>query len=238
MSKEIIIEKTKEVIAEHPKQFDRYKSGESYLQSMFIGEVVKKTRGKVDIKIINILVKEILDKTESDGKTVMDEGLKEIALTHYPVEMEMKDAGGALHDVNESDRMVFLQGLKVSSQSKRADNTKEIEVLENDREKWKRDYMEAFDACARMGSKLGEAELKINSYLLKLSDLQQRNGEDAIAFAEWLEKGYWCKSNDTRFPQSYGLWYDKPNPNIPRSECKTTEELFTLFKSEQLTEKD
>ena len=53
--------------------------------------------------------------------------------------------------------------------------------------------------------------------------------EIAIGFAEWLEKGYWCKSTDTRFPQSYGLWYNTTSPDIDRKECKMTEELFTIY---------
>lgn len=64
--------------------------------------------------------------------------------------------------------------------------------------------------------------------------MNKNSRENSIEFAEWIEKKMWCKSTDTRFPQSYGLWYNKPNPDIPREECLTTDELYNLFLSEVL----
>ena len=51
-----------EVIDGHPEKIAEYKSGKTSLIGMFMGEVMKKSAGKVDPKLASKLVKETLDK--------------------------------------------------------------------------------------------------------------------------------------------------------------------------------
>jgi aspartyl-tRNA(Asn)/glutamyl-tRNA(Gln) amidotransferase subunit B len=45
-----------------PAKVDEYKGGKLGLLGMFVGEVMKATKGKADPKLLNTLVKETLDK--------------------------------------------------------------------------------------------------------------------------------------------------------------------------------
>jgi len=49
-----------EVIAEHPKEVEIYRAGKTGVFKMFVGQVMKKSRGKADPKVVNELLKEKL----------------------------------------------------------------------------------------------------------------------------------------------------------------------------------
>lgn len=72
---------------------------------------------------------------------------------------------------------------------------------------------------------------RIESLSKELQSLISSEAErEAMRFAEWIEKNMYCLSNDSRFPQTKGRWYNKPHPDIPREQTFTTAELYQLFK--------
>jgi len=50
-----------EVLSEHPDKVKAYRSGKKNLLGMFMGELMKKTKGKADPKLSNKLLKEKLE---------------------------------------------------------------------------------------------------------------------------------------------------------------------------------
>lgn len=58
--------------------------------------------------------------------------------------------------------------------------------------------------------------------------------EIAIQYSEWIEKNMYCLSTDTRFPQTLGRWYNRPNPNIERDKSFTSKELYQLFLKDKI----
>jgi aspartyl-tRNA(Asn)/glutamyl-tRNA(Gln) amidotransferase subunit B len=46
-----------EVIAKHPKEVDRFRSGEEKLIGFFVGQIMKLTKGKANPQIVNELLK-------------------------------------------------------------------------------------------------------------------------------------------------------------------------------------
>ena len=52
----------KQAIAKYPEKVTEYKNGKTGLIGLFMGEVMKLSKGKADLKVANQLVKEILDK--------------------------------------------------------------------------------------------------------------------------------------------------------------------------------
>lgn len=59
-----------EVIAESPDKVKAYRNGKKGLLGMFMGEVMKKTNGKVDPKIANKLLRETLDHTHDTHEKI------------------------------------------------------------------------------------------------------------------------------------------------------------------------
>jgi len=57
-----LAEFVKQAIAKYPEKVVEYKNGKTTLAAMFMGEVMKLSKGKADPKIANELVKEMLDK--------------------------------------------------------------------------------------------------------------------------------------------------------------------------------
>jgi aspartyl-tRNA(Asn)/glutamyl-tRNA(Gln) amidotransferase subunit B len=57
-----LAEFVKQAIAKYPEKVIEYKNGKTTLAAMFMGEVMKLSKGKADPKIANELVKEMLDK--------------------------------------------------------------------------------------------------------------------------------------------------------------------------------
>ena len=55
-------ELAKQAIAKYPEKAAEYKTGKVGLIGLFMGEVMKLSKGKADPKIANQLVKELLDK--------------------------------------------------------------------------------------------------------------------------------------------------------------------------------
>ncbi len=51
-----------EVLAENPEQVKRYKGGKTKLLGFFVGQVMKKTRGKANPQMVNTLLKDKLDR--------------------------------------------------------------------------------------------------------------------------------------------------------------------------------
>ena len=51
-----------EVLAKYPEKVAEYKAGKKGLIGMFVGEVMKASKGKADPKIANKLVAEALEK--------------------------------------------------------------------------------------------------------------------------------------------------------------------------------
>ena len=58
-----LIEYVKQAIANNPAKVAEYKSGKTNLVQMFMGEVMKLSKGKADPKMASQLVKEMLDKS-------------------------------------------------------------------------------------------------------------------------------------------------------------------------------
>jgi aspartyl-tRNA(Asn)/glutamyl-tRNA(Gln) amidotransferase subunit B len=58
-----LIEYVKQAIANNPQKVAEYKSGKTNLVQMFMGEVMKLSKGKADPKLASQLVKEMLDKS-------------------------------------------------------------------------------------------------------------------------------------------------------------------------------
>ncbi len=56
-------ELARQAIAKYPEKVAEYKSGKTGLIGLFMGELMKLSKGKADPKIANQLVKEILDKS-------------------------------------------------------------------------------------------------------------------------------------------------------------------------------
>ena len=54
----------KEVIAQNPKVIEDYKSGKENAFQFLIGQVMTKTKGKVDPQLTNKILKELLTKTK------------------------------------------------------------------------------------------------------------------------------------------------------------------------------
>ncbi len=51
-----------EVLAENPDQVERYKGGKTKLLGFFVGQVMKKTKGKANPQMVNTILKEKLDR--------------------------------------------------------------------------------------------------------------------------------------------------------------------------------
>ena len=47
-----------EVFNENPKEFERLKNGEDKLIGFFVGQVMKKTKGRADPKVVNRIIRE------------------------------------------------------------------------------------------------------------------------------------------------------------------------------------
>jgi aspartyl-tRNA(Asn)/glutamyl-tRNA(Gln) amidotransferase subunit B len=50
-----------EVIASHPDEADAYRKGKTKLLGFFVGQIMQKTRGKANPKLVNALLKKKLD---------------------------------------------------------------------------------------------------------------------------------------------------------------------------------
>ncbi|HEC31693.1 MAG TPA: Asp-tRNA(Asn)/Glu-tRNA(Gln) amidotransferase GatCAB subunit B, partial [Deltaproteobacteria bacterium] len=50
-----------EVLSENPKQVEEYKGGKTKLLGFFVGQVMKKTQGKANLKLVNEILREKLD---------------------------------------------------------------------------------------------------------------------------------------------------------------------------------
>ena len=57
-----LTEFVKEAIAKYPKKVIEYKNGKTNLLGLFMGEVMKLSKGKADPKVATELVKEMLEK--------------------------------------------------------------------------------------------------------------------------------------------------------------------------------
>ncbi|HID31422.1 MAG TPA: Asp-tRNA(Asn)/Glu-tRNA(Gln) amidotransferase subunit GatB [Desulfobacterales bacterium] len=55
-----ITEAVKQVLAEHPEEVSDYKAGKSKLFGFFVGQVMKATRGKANPKMVNEILKELI----------------------------------------------------------------------------------------------------------------------------------------------------------------------------------
>jgi aspartyl-tRNA(Asn)/glutamyl-tRNA(Gln) amidotransferase subunit B len=55
-------ELVKQALAKYPEKITEYKNGKVGLLGMFVGEVMKLSKGKADPKLLNQLVKETLEK--------------------------------------------------------------------------------------------------------------------------------------------------------------------------------
>ncbi len=51
-----------EVLAEHPKEVEKYKAGKKGVIGFFVGQVMKKTKGKANPKLVNKILAELLEK--------------------------------------------------------------------------------------------------------------------------------------------------------------------------------
>ncbi|HIQ31838.1 MAG TPA: Asp-tRNA(Asn)/Glu-tRNA(Gln) amidotransferase subunit GatB [Aquifex aeolicus] len=51
-----------EVLRKHPKEVERYRAGEGKLLGFFVGQVMKETRGKANPKLVNEVLKKVLEK--------------------------------------------------------------------------------------------------------------------------------------------------------------------------------
>jgi len=51
-----------EVLAENPEQVERYKGGKTKLLGFFVGQIMKKTRGKANPQMVNTILKDKLDR--------------------------------------------------------------------------------------------------------------------------------------------------------------------------------
>ena len=70
ISDEATIEKAvDEVLATHPGEVERFRSGDEKLTGFFVGQVMKATRGKANPQLLNeLLKKEVGLKVASEGK--------------------------------------------------------------------------------------------------------------------------------------------------------------------------
>jgi aspartyl-tRNA(Asn)/glutamyl-tRNA(Gln) amidotransferase subunit B len=59
----LILEFAKEVIAKNPQKVAEYKSGKTGLIGLFMGELMKLSKGKADPKVGNSILKQLLDET-------------------------------------------------------------------------------------------------------------------------------------------------------------------------------
>ena len=50
-----------ELISEHPKEVESFKNGKTKLLGFFVGQLMKRTRGKADPKLANRLLSEKLN---------------------------------------------------------------------------------------------------------------------------------------------------------------------------------
>ena len=57
-----LLEFIKQSISKYPEKVDEYKSGKKGLIGLFMGEVMKLSKGKADPKLANTLLKNILEK--------------------------------------------------------------------------------------------------------------------------------------------------------------------------------
>ena len=60
-SEEKLLAICKEVLQEHPKEVEKYKAGKKGLLGFFVGQVMKKTKGKANPKIVNQLFVKLLE---------------------------------------------------------------------------------------------------------------------------------------------------------------------------------
>jgi len=51
-----------EVLAENPKEVEKYKAGKKGVIGFFVGQVLKKTQGKANPKVVNKILTELLEK--------------------------------------------------------------------------------------------------------------------------------------------------------------------------------
>ena len=58
----LILEFAKEVIAKNPQKVAEYKSGKTGLIGLFMGELMKLSKGKADPKVGNSILKQLLDE--------------------------------------------------------------------------------------------------------------------------------------------------------------------------------
>jgi aspartyl-tRNA(Asn)/glutamyl-tRNA(Gln) amidotransferase subunit B len=56
-----ILEVVKQVLADHGKEVSDYKAGKTKLLGFFVGQVMKATRGKANPKLLNDILREILE---------------------------------------------------------------------------------------------------------------------------------------------------------------------------------
>jgi aspartyl-tRNA(Asn)/glutamyl-tRNA(Gln) amidotransferase subunit B len=57
-----ITEAVKQVLAEHPKEVSDYKAGKSKLFGFFVGQVMRATRGKANPKMVNEILREMVQE--------------------------------------------------------------------------------------------------------------------------------------------------------------------------------
>ena len=57
--------------------------------------------------------------------------------------------------------------------------------------------------------------------------------EEAIGFLMFVENGLWSCSQNKRFPQTYGRWYNSHNEDLSVKDTKTTEELYEIYLKEK-----
>ena len=50
----------KEIIENHPKEVEKYKAGNKKIMGFFVGQVMKRTKGKANPKVVNKLINEML----------------------------------------------------------------------------------------------------------------------------------------------------------------------------------
>ena len=66
----LVEETVRSVISANPKAVSQYKNGETKIMGFFVGQVMKKLKGKADPSVVNKAVAEGLDRTNSNRENV------------------------------------------------------------------------------------------------------------------------------------------------------------------------
>ena len=64
-----------EVLSDMPDKVSEYRKGKKGLMGLFVGEIIKRSKGKADLKVVNELLAE---KTEISDQTVLRSPCKEL----------------------------------------------------------------------------------------------------------------------------------------------------------------